>query len=174
MAILVVQPNVWRDSMSRDIVVATAGTAELNPSPIKPSWVLSGTPDARNRVLAKSQDRTSYVMVWECTPGQFNWHYAQDETVTLLEGEVFITDEGGAHERRLGPGDMAFFPAGSKAVWRVTKPVRKVAVLREALPRPVALGLLIWRKLARMAGLPILIPILETALDLVVDTGAIA
>lgn len=150
--------------MSRDIVVATAGTAELNPSPINSSWVLSGTPDARNRVLAKSQDRTSYVMVWECTPGLFNWHYAQDETVTLLEGEVFISEAGG-DERRLGPGDMAFFPAGSKATWRVTKPVRKVAVVREALPRPVAFGLLAWKKLWRMAGLPILIPFIESALN---------
>lgn len=37
--------------------------------------------------------------------------YAVDETVHIISGEVFVTDGSGA-TRRLGPGDMAFVPAG--------------------------------------------------------------
>ena len=52
-------------------------------------------------------------------------HYSVDETVHIISGEVFVTDDGGA-ERRLGPGDMAFFPAGSASTWRVPSEVRKI------------------------------------------------
>src|SRR5664279_2864182 len=111
--------------MSQTIVVADAASASLSPSPITPAWILQGAPVARARPLAKSRDKTANIVVWECTPGLFNWHYAEDETVFVISGEVFITTANGA-ERRLGQGDMAFFPAGSSCAWRVTQCVRKV------------------------------------------------
>jgi uncharacterized cupin superfamily protein len=138
--------------MSNSIVIAAAAAEELKPAPIKPSWVLSGAPVAQNKMLASSRDRTSYIMVWECTPGRFNWHYSEDETVVIISGEVFITNEHG-QERRLGPGDMAFFPAGSSCMWRITNKVRKVAVFRNVLPKPMALGLRVWNKLIQIMGL---------------------
>ena len=149
--------------MSNSIVIAAAAAAELGPAPITPGWIMSGTPEARNKMLATSEDRASYIMVWECTPGRFNWHYSEDETVVIISGEVFIT-QGNGPERRLGPGDMAFFPSGCSALWRITSKVRKVAVLRNALPMPMALGLRVWNKLLKMAGLraqpPLLLPVL--------------
>lgn len=143
--------------MSISIVIAAAAAAdvkeeELKPSPIPPSWILSGTPEARNKHLAKTHDRTSYIVIWNCTPGRFNWHYSEDETLVVLSGEAWITDDKG-HERRLGAGDMGFFPAGSTATWRVTQTVRKVAVLKRSIPRPVELGLRAWNKALRMTGL---------------------
>ena len=71
--------------------------------------------------------------------------------MVVVSGEVFVTTETG-EERRLGPGDFAFFPAGSFATWRVTKLLRKVAVLRDPLPRSLTLGLRVWNKLLRLAG----------------------
>jgi uncharacterized cupin superfamily protein len=139
--------------MSRAIVVATPSGTELLPEPIPRDWILSGTPVARSsRKLATSHDWTSYVVVWDCTEGRFNWHYAKDEALVILSGEVFITNEKG-EERRLGPGDLAFFPAGSSSTWNVTARVRKVAVLRETLWRPLGLGLRVWNKLLRVVGL---------------------
>lgn len=149
--------------MSNSIVIAAAAAAELEPAPITPGWILSGTPQASNKMLASSQDRAAYIMVWECTPGQFNWHYSEDETVVIISGEVFITQDNGP-ERRLGPGDMAFFPAGCSAHWRITSKVRKVAVLRNTLPMPIAFGLRAWNKLLRIVGLgtqpPLILPLL--------------
>jgi uncharacterized cupin superfamily protein len=134
--------------MPSSIVIAAAAATELQPAPITPGWILSGTPEARNKMMAASDDRTAYVMVWECTPGLFNWHYDTDETLVIISGEVFITDVNDV-ERRMGPGDMGFFPAGSSCKWRVTSRVRKVAVLRTPLPAPLALGLRVWNKLFR-------------------------
>lgn len=132
--------------MSLPIVVAIPAQVDLAPAPIHPDWILSGTPEARSKQLVRSRDGASSIMAWSCTPGRFNWHYTVDETVHLISGEVFITDENG-EERRLGPGDMAFFPAGSRSTWRVPAEVRKLAVCRHALPQPLGFALRAWRKL---------------------------
>jgi uncharacterized cupin superfamily protein len=155
--------------MDQSIVIAATNTADLEPAPITPSWILSGTPEARNKLIATSKDRTSYIMVWECTPGRFNWHYTEDETVVLLSGEVFISN-GNGEERRLGAGDIAFFPAGSSCTWRITDRVRKAAVLRNALPGPIAIGFRAWNKLLRILGIkrlsPLILPFLAGQLTM--------
>jgi uncharacterized cupin superfamily protein len=138
--------------MPQPIVLAAAASADLDPAPISPEWILSGKPDARSKLLAKSHDRMSSVIAWECTPGRFNWHYAQDESVCIIAGEVFITTANGA-ERRLGQGDMAFFPAGTSCVWRVTERVRKVAFLRKDMPPLLGLAVLVWHQLLRTVGI---------------------
>jgi uncharacterized protein len=138
--------------MSKSIVIEAAASANLEPAPISPDWILAGTPEARSKMLVKSRDRTSSITVWECTPGRFNWHYSEDETVVVISGEVFITTEQG-EERRLGQGDMAFFPGGSSCTWRVTDRIKKVAILRKDLPPPLGIGVRAWHKLLRVLGL---------------------
>ena len=91
-------------------------------------------------------------MVWECTAGRFTWHYNEDETVVVIAGEVFITNDQG-EERRLGQGDMGFFPAGSSCVWRVADRIKKVAVLRKDLPLSLGFGVRAWHKLSQIVGL---------------------
>jgi uncharacterized cupin superfamily protein len=139
--------------MSKSVAFASAATmTDLEPSPISPDWILSGTPVARRRLLAKSYDGTAYVTVWECTAGRFMWHYVEDETVTIISGEAFITTDQG-EERRIGQGDMAFFPAGTSYQWRINDRVRKVAVLRKTLGLPLGIGVRAWYKLLNIAGL---------------------
>ena len=136
--------------MSPPIVIAPSTVVtDLAPAPIHPEWIIAGNPEARSRQLARSQDGASSVMAWSCTAGRFNWHYSVDETVHIVAGEVFITDTTG-EERRLGPGDSAFFPAGCSSTWRVPVEVRKVAVCRQAMPLPFGFALRAWNKLARI------------------------
>jgi len=139
--------------MSQRIVITAAMSADLDPCPITPGWIRQGMPQARAKVLGMSEDKTSRMMAWECTPGEFDWHYGdEDEVVYILAGEVFITTGDGV-ERRLAAGDMAFFPAGSSCRWRVTQQVRKVAVLTRHMPRLVGLATRAWHKAIRMARL---------------------
>jgi uncharacterized cupin superfamily protein len=128
------------------IVIADPSTVALDPAPIEPRWIVEGTPQARARELARSADGAAVVVAWSCTAGRFHWLYGADETVHVISGEAFITNDDGA-ERRLGPGDMAFFPAGSRSLWRVPCAVRKLAVCRHALPKPLGFALRAWRKL---------------------------
>jgi uncharacterized protein len=137
---------------AKSIVIEAAASAYLEPAPISPDWILAGTPEARSKMLVKSHDRISSITVWECTAGRFNWHYGEDETVVVMSGEAFITTEGG-EERRLGQGDIAFFPGGSSCVWRIDDRIKKIAVLRKDLPAPLGIGVRAWHKLLRTVGL---------------------
>ena len=56
-------------------------------------------------------------------------------------------------ERRFGPGDVGFFPAGTTCTWRVATYILKVAVLRESIWRPLGYCLKAWKKILRMLGL---------------------
>jgi uncharacterized cupin superfamily protein len=144
--------------MPNSIVLVPAGESDLNPAPIPADWILNGRPETRNRQLARSKDNTATIYEWSCTAGQFNWHYAEDELLVVVSGETFITDESG-HEHRLGPGDMGFFPAGSSATWRITGHVRKFAMVRTTVPRPLVFALRVWRRLCRMFRRPAASPL---------------
>ena len=42
----------------------------------------------------------------------------------MVEGRVTVTPEGG-EPTELGPGDTAFFPAGTRVLWEVHETLRK-------------------------------------------------
>lgn len=122
----------------------------LKAAPIDPSWVLEGTPAARNKVLAGSSDGMSSTIMWDCTAGRFNWYYGYDETVYVIEGSVTVTLAAGS--RRLKAGDVAHFPAGSHAVWNVEKYIRKLAFCHDPLSRRLRLMRGLGARLKRLLG----------------------
>jgi uncharacterized protein len=128
------------------VVFAAPADVELQPAPIPRGWIIEGNPQARSKRLAASADGTSTVMAWSCTAGRFKWHYTVDETIHLISGEVFVTDEND-NVRRVGPGDMVFFPAGSVSTWYIPDHVRKLAVCRHSMPRLAGLALRAFNKL---------------------------
>src|ERR1700743_1662907 len=119
-------------------IAFATGKLPLEASPIKPDWVLEGNPMARNKLIAGSADGTSSTRMWDCTAGRFNWYYDIDETICVVEGSVTVRDHAGS-TRTLSAGDTAFFPAGSGAEWKVERYVRKIAFMRNPLPRSLLL-----------------------------------
>lgn len=132
--------------MPNPVIFAAPADVDLTPAPIPSDWIIEGNPQARSRRLAASADGTSTVMAWSCTAGRFKWHYTVDETIHLISGEVFVTDESD-NVRRVGPGDMVFFPAGSVSTWYIPDHVRKLAVCRQSMPRLVGFALRAFNKL---------------------------
>jgi uncharacterized protein len=126
-------------------------TVALQPAPINKEWILEGRPQTFAKQIARSDDGSQDVFVWQTSAGRFNWFYGMDEVVTVIDGAVYVTDQNTKVERRLGPGDTAFFPAGSKAVWRVPDHVRKVATMNHILPGPMASAIRILRRLKNWA-----------------------
>lgn len=122
--------------MPKSAIVSSPSEVPLRAAPIEPTWVLEGTPVARNRELSHSADWSAWTMVWDCTAGRFTWHYDIDETVHFVEGSVTISADG-MPPRRFGPGDVVFFPAGSVATWEVHSYIRKVAFCRKVVPAPL-------------------------------------
>jgi uncharacterized cupin superfamily protein len=139
-------------ALLRSIVMTAPANVDLDPEPLPQEWILSGTPLARSKILVRSRDWTSSVVVWDCSAGSFTWHYSQDETIFVISGEAFLLLENGS-ERRFGPGEVGFFPAGTTCTWRVAESIRKVAVLRESMWRPLGVCLKAWKKLLRTVGL---------------------
>lgn len=108
--------------------------------PIPPEWIVEGRPVARCVPIARGRDDLASTTLWDCTAGTFHWCFGWDETVHVLDGAVEVTlPDGAVH--RLTAGSVAFFPAGSTALWRVEGHVRKLAVCRRAVPAPVAAAL---------------------------------
>ena len=139
--------------MSQPAVFAAPADVELTAAPIPSYWIVEGSPQARSRRLSTSADGTSAIIAWSCTPGRFHWHYTCDEISHVISGEVFLTDQNGV-SRRVGPGDMVYFPAGSSMLWHVTREIRKVAICRQHMPRPLGYALRAWNKLVGILSEP--------------------
>lgn len=137
--------------MSGLLVSATLADVKLEPGSIPPEWLLSGQPETRSKFLGRTADRLGYAMLWECGAVSYKWHYRNDEAYIVLSGEGFMTDEKGV-EHRFGPGDVAFFPAGTKSTWRHPDHFRKVAVLKDSIWPPLAYALKAWNRLIHLFG----------------------
>lgn len=62
--------------------------------------------------------------IWEKEESEFPWHYDEEETCYLLEGDVVVTPLGGKPVH-FGKGDLVTFPSGMSCKWKVNKAVRK-------------------------------------------------
>jgi uncharacterized protein len=122
---------------------------DLKPSPIEPSWIIEGNPEARSHRLAASTDGVAATLIWSCTEGKFNWCYDVDETILILEGSMVLESEG-MPPKRYGVGDVIFFRGGARATWHVERYVKKVAFLRQTNPIGFGLAIRAVNRLKRM------------------------
>lgn len=113
---------------------------DLDPSPIEPSWIIEGNPEARSRVLSMSACNTAKTVIWSCTEGKFNWYYDLDETIVILEGSIVLESEG-MPAKRHGLGEVIVFRSGAHAKWHVEGYVRKIAFLYVNNPFPFGIAI---------------------------------
>lgn len=101
---------------------------DLQPAPLKSTWIIEGNPTARSLSLGESADGDFSFGLWDCTAGQFQFNHRSDEFVHILEGEATV--RGGDKEVCLRPGDVAYFPQGLTTYWTVPDYVKKLATFR--------------------------------------------
>jgi uncharacterized cupin superfamily protein len=102
----------------------------LAPFQVNPAWVKEGTPNFRALEYGRSPDGRVTSGLFACDgPSRFDWVYAHDETIHLLEGEVHIGYLG--REFTLRPGSTTTFAAETTAHWYVPLHVKKVFKLIE-------------------------------------------
>ena len=133
------------------VVAARLDDVELADDPIDPDWIIAGAPEARCGQWSVSTDRTTTTHVWDCTAGRFDWYFAVDEIVHIIDGAVTVSADD-FPARTLHAGDAALFRAGTWAVWEVPEYVRKHAILRRDLPAPIAFALRVNTKLRSLLG----------------------
>ena len=119
---------------------------DLKPSPIEPSWVIEGDPQAHSSLLSRSACKTTWTLLWSCTQGKFNWYYDFDETIVIVEGSIVLESDGVA-PKRYGVGDVILFRTGTRAKWHVEGYVKKIAFCRLSNPLPLGFAIRVANKL---------------------------
>jgi uncharacterized protein len=132
----------------RDFILAANTSLKLKPSPIEPSWIVEGNPNAQASLVSKSADGLAWTVVWQCSEGKFNWYYDVDETLLILEGSIVLESDT-MPPTRYGPGDTIFFRDGAHARWHVEGSTRKLAFCRKTPPVWVGFGLRLFSKIKR-------------------------
>jgi uncharacterized cupin superfamily protein len=139
--------------MSLALIDTAHCNMDLKPSPIEPSWILEGNPEARSRELSTSACRTTKTLIWSCTEGKFNWYYDVDETIMILEGSIVLESEG-LPPKRYGAGDVILFRDGAHVKWHVENYVKKIAFFRQTIPFGLVFAVRAINKLKRMFSPP--------------------
>ncbi|GJE38208.1 cupin domain-containing protein [Methylobacterium persicinum] len=121
--------SLYEDNRSLASTAVTPHSAVFRPSPIPAEWIVSGNPVAEAVEVSRTEDHDAQVFLWRTTAGTFRWTHRSDEIVTILKGEVFVTDADGTRHH-LTPGDVAHFPAGAVQTWEVPKELLKSAILK--------------------------------------------
>ncbi len=125
----------WHEAQRlRYVQASSSRNIEMHPAPIPQEWIIEGKPTTEMYDVAKTFDGSTRIFIWRTSAAKFKWVYDSDEVVTILDGEVYVTDSDG-HERHLKPGDVALFPDGASTVWRVPHHVLKSGTLKHSLPR---------------------------------------
>lgn len=114
--------------MSLALIEIAHCNMDLKPSPIEPSWILEGNPEARSRELSTSACGTTKTLIWSCTEGKFNWYYDVDETIMILEGSIVLESEG-MPPKRYGVGDVILFRHGAHVKWSCRAPCEENRLL---------------------------------------------
>ncbi|WP_405012036.1 cupin domain-containing protein [Kitasatospora sp. NBC_01539] len=101
--------------------------AGLEPEPLDPAQIVSGSPEVTGRVLWTSPDGRELRGLWQITPGVVTDTEA-DEMFVVLSGRATIEVEGGP-VLEVGPGDAAVLRAGDRTTWTVHETLRKAYAL---------------------------------------------
>jgi len=99
---------------------------KFNP---KPTTLTQGQTEAAAN-LWTSDDGSTKIGVWECTPGQFTAdRTAAGEYCHVIAGKATVTNQDGSNPREIGPGDLLILPKGWKGEWNVHAHMRKLYVI---------------------------------------------
>jgi uncharacterized protein len=96
---------------------------QLDPDPLDPDQIVSGSPETFDLTLAESEDGSETCGFWRCTPGTFT-DIEVEESFLMITGEARVEFDDG-RDLTFGAGDTHSFKGGEKTVWTVTETVLK-------------------------------------------------
>ncbi|MDH6579628.1 cupin domain-containing protein [Kitasatospora sp. MAP5-34] len=96
---------------------------ELEPDPLDPSQIVSGSPEVSGKVLWESADGRQLRGIWQITPGVVTDTEA-DEMFVVISGRATVEFEDGP-TLEVGPGDVAVLREGDRTTWTVHETLRK-------------------------------------------------
>ncbi|MET7321458.1 cupin domain-containing protein [Streptomyces sp. NPDC005549] len=97
--------------------------ARLEPEPLAPEQIVSGTPEVTGRVVRESPDGRRARGVRQITPGVVT-DTGADEMFVVLGGSATIEGAGGP-TLTVGPGDLVVLREGDRTTWTVHETLRR-------------------------------------------------
>ncbi|MFE9254519.1 cupin domain-containing protein [Streptomyces sp. NPDC006879] len=97
--------------------------AVLEPEPLDPEQIVSGTPEVTGKLLWQSPDGKQLRGIWQITPGVVTDTEA-NELFVVVSGRATIEIEGG-ETLEVGPGSACVLREGDHTKWTVHETLRK-------------------------------------------------
>jgi uncharacterized protein len=97
--------------------------ASLEPSPLDPAQIVSGTPEVSEKLLWESADGRQLKGIWQITPGVVT-DVEEEELFVVVSGRATVAVEGGP-VLEVGPGDLGVLHRGDRTTWTVHETLRK-------------------------------------------------
>ena len=101
------------------------------------AFIPDGVPTGELHWLRRPDPPGSEIVaaIWRAEPCTFHYLFDSDEACYVIEGEATVELLDHGETIPLRAGDIAWFPAGTRAIWRVTQAFRKF-VVGPAPPNP--------------------------------------
>ena len=111
-----------------EFFTARVDAQDFEPFPVDPGDIIEGEPTGRVHWLRRDGATGLATGIFRSEPVTARYEWSQDETIHVLEGEVRI-EYGDGDAVDLGPGDVASFRKGDRAVWHIKSPFKEFFVL---------------------------------------------
>jgi uncharacterized cupin superfamily protein len=67
--------------------------------------------------------------IWRSDPATYDYLFEGDEAFHVLEGAATVELPDSGESVELRAGDVAYFNAGTRSVWKITEPFKKFVVI---------------------------------------------
>jgi|tagenome__1003787_1003787.scaffolds.fasta_scaffold20972352_2 uncharacterized cupin superfamily protein len=67
--------------------------------------------------------------LWRSDPATYDYFFASDEAFHVVEGAATIELPDTGERIEVRTGDIAYFSAGTRSIWKITEPFKKFVVM---------------------------------------------
>ena len=91
--------------------------------------IVDGVQVGEFREVSTAAENSLEAGLWRTGPSTEDYFFAVDEVFLVLEGSVEIDLPDTGETVSMKAGDIGYFDAGTRSVWRFTEPFKKFVVL---------------------------------------------
>jgi uncharacterized protein len=91
--------------------------------------IVEGVQVGEFRQVSTAAENSLEAGLWRTGPSTEDYFFAVDEVFLVLEGSVEIDLPDTGETVSMKAGDIGYFDAGTRSVWRFTEPFKKFVVL---------------------------------------------
>jgi uncharacterized cupin superfamily protein len=91
--------------------------------------IVDGVQVGEFRQVRTAAENALEAGLWRSGPSTEDYFFAVDEVFLVLEGSVEIDLPDSGETVSMKAGDIGYFDAGTRSVWRFTEPFKKFVVL---------------------------------------------